>query len=518
MTESRRTGLWRIAADEPDRIALVDPSGTEWTYAELAGAADRYARGFAERGLVAGDCVVVLLPNCADLVACYFATFESGLYIVAVNWHLTGPELGYIVSDSGAKVFVAGARFAEAAVTAADIAGIAAENRFAVGEIPGFRPLAELAAAGPGRPANRTTGAPMLYTSGTTGRPKGVRRPLTGADPDDVPPAAGAFFGLFELKPFDDHVHLCGSPLYHTAVLNFVTISIHLGHKVVLMDGWGPEPMLELIARHRVSHSHMVPTQFVRLLALPDAVRAGYDVSSLRCMIHGAAPCSPDVKRRMLEWWGPVVTEYYAATEGGGTVISGEEWLRKPGSVGRAWPWSIVRVLDDAGNELPPGETGQIYLQMGGSSFEYHKDKAKTEAARVGNLFTLGDVGYLDEDGYLYLCDRKSDMIISGGVNIYPAEIEGELIVHPAVDDVAVFGVPHADWGEEIKAVVQPAAGVEPGDELTADILAFAARRLAKFKLPRSIDYLPELPRDPNGKLYKRRLRDPYWADRATAI
>jgi long-chain acyl-CoA synthetase len=247
-------------------------------------------------------------------------------------------------------------------------------------------------------------------------------------------------------------------------------------------------------------------------------VRARYDVSSLRNMIHGAAPCPLEVKRQMLDWWGPVVTEYYAATEGGGTVITGADWRCKPGSVGRPWPGSTIKVFDDSGSELPVGEVGTVYMKMGDSSFEYHKDKAKTEKARVGDLFTLGDVGHLDEDGYLYLHDRKADLIISGGVNIYPAEIEGELIMHPKVADVAVFGVPHEDWGEEIKAIVQPADGAEPGDALTAEILEYARARLAKFKLPKSVDYLAELPRDPNGKLYKRKLRDPYWADRTHAI
>jgi long-chain acyl-CoA synthetase len=262
----------------------------------------------------------------------------------------------------------------------------------------------------------------------------------------------------------------------------------------------------------------MVPTQFHRLLALPEEVRDRYDVSSLRAMIHGAAPCPLETKRRMLAWWGPVVIEYYAATEGGGTTIMGEEWLRKPGSVGTAWPGSVVKVLDDAGEELPAGQVGTVYLRMGTSNFEYHKDPEKTRTARVGDLFTLGDVGYLDEDGYLFLRDRKSDLIISGGVNIYPAEIEGELAVHPKVADVAVFGVPHADWGEQIKAVVVPEPGVTPGPALTEELLEFASTRLARFKLPRSIDYADELPRDPNGKLYKRKLRDPYWADGQTVI
>lgn len=315
------------------------------------------------------------------------------------------------------------------------------------------------------------------------------------------------FFGIFGLEPFDGHVHLCGSPLYHTAVLNFASISLQLGHPVVLVDRWDPERMLALVERHRVTHTHMVPTQFHRLLALPAEVRERHDVSSMRVAIHGAAPCPIEVKRRMLDWWGPVVVEYYAATEGGGTVIPAGEWLRKPGSVGRAWPGSVVRVLDDAGAELPAGEVGTVYMRMGTSSFEYHQAPEKTRSGRVGDLFTLGDVGYLDADGYLYLRDRKSDMIISGGVNIYPAEIENVLSVHPKVADVAVFGVPHEDWGEQVKAVVQPAPGVAGAESLTAELLEFAAERLAKFKLPRVVDYTDELPRDPNGKLYKRKLK-----------
>ncbi|MFJ5986804.1 acyl-CoA synthetase [Lentzea sp. NPDC092896] len=500
------TGLWNIAADQPDLTALVDPSGREITYSELADAANRYGRGFRALGLEPGDSIVLMLPNSADLVSVYFAAFQTGLYVVMANWHLTGAEVGYLVQDSGAKAFVAHERFAAAAVEAS--ASLPATARFAVGDIPDFEPLAKLGAGEEGRPEGRTTGSPMLYTSGTTGRPKGVRRPLTGADPDVVPPSAPWFFGIFGIKPHDGHVHLCGSPLYHTAVLNFVVISIQLGHAAVLMDHWAPEDMLRLIERHKVTHSHMVPTQFHRLLALPDDVKAKYDMGSLRAMIHGAAPCPLEVKRRMLDWWGPVVIEYYAATEGGGTAITAQEWLRKPGSVGLPWPTSEIKILGEDGTELPVGEQGLVYMRMGDATFEYHKDAEKTRAARVGKLFTLQDIGYLDEDGYLFLCDRKNDMIISGGVNIYPAEIEGELICHPKVADVAVFGVPHPDWGEAIKAVVQPADGVEASEALTEEILEFARSRLAKFKLPRTIEYMAELPRDPNGKLYKRKLRD----------
>jgi long-chain acyl-CoA synthetase len=511
-------GLWTIATQSPDRPAVIEPDGTVISYAALAERADRYGRGLQALGLAPGSTVAGMLPNGSDALALFFAAIETGLYIVPVNWHLAAAEVAYILADSEAAAFVAHERFAEVAAAAADQAVIDPSARFAVGAVPGFAPLAGLGADGAGRPRERTMGAAMLYTSGTSGRPKGVRRALTGEDPDNVSAAGTWLFSIFGLKPFDHHVHLCCSPLYHTAVLNFATISIQLGHPVVLMDRFDPQEALALVERHRVTHSHMVPTQFKRLLALPEAVRSRYDVSSWRAAIHAAAPCPQEVKRKMLDWWGPVVTEYYAATEGGGTAITAQEWLARPGSVGTAWPGSEVRVLDDDGDDLPTGEPGLVYMRMGASTFDYHNDKDKTLASRARGMFTVGDIGYLDSDGYLYLCDRKGDMIISGGVNIYPAEIESELSCHPAVADVAVFGIPHDEWGEEIKAVVQPADGVTTGPELTAELLAFLDGRIAKFKLPKTVDYVAQLPRDPNGKLYKRRLRDPYWAARDRAI
>ncbi len=510
-------GLWAIAEKMPNRTAVVEPDGGVVTYAELAREADRYGRGLQALGLRPGDSVATALPNSAAALAVYFAAIETGLYVVPINWHLAAAEVAYILGDSAAKAFVAHQRFAAVAAEAAGLAGVT--PRFAAGAVPGFEPLAALGDDGSTRrPSPRTHGAPMLYTSGTSGRPKGVRRPLTGMDPDDAAAMATWFFGLFAIAPFDGHVHLCGSPLYHTAVLNFATISIQLGHPVVLMDRFEPEEALALIERHRVTHSHMVPTQFRRLLALPEPVRAKYDVSPLRCVIHAAAPCPQEVKRQMLDWWGPVIVEYYAATEGGGTLITSEEWLRKPGSVGLPWLGSQVRILNRARVPVPAGVRGLVYMTMGASTFSYHGDQEKTEAAWADGMFTVGDIGYLDEDGYLFLCDRSSDMIISGGVNIYPAEIESELSCHPAVADVAVFGIPHDDWGEEIKAVVEPAAGAEPGPALTEELLAFLAGRVARFKLPRTIDYVGGLPRDPNGKLYKRKLRDPYWAGRDRQI
>ena len=514
------TSVYRIAEAEPDRVAVIeggsaDAPGRQVSFGELAGVAHGYARGLRELGLEAGDCIVLLAPNSIGFLEVYYAAIEIGLYVAPANWHLTGPEVAYILENSGSTVFIADERFADVATAAASEAGLDPARCYAIGEVPGFRPLPELTVPAAGEdplPSSRTLGGPMLYTSGTTGRPKGVRRPLTGASPDQVTVPNYYFFAGFDIQA-PDNVHICGSPLYHTAVLNFVTISLNLGQAVVLMDKWTPEEMLRLIDAHGVTQSHMVPTQFSRLLELPEDVRAKYDVSSLRTIVHGAAPCPKHVKQAMLDWWGPVLTEYYAGTEGGGCTITGEEWLRKPGSVGRPWKTTTLKILDDDGNELPTGEIGNVYLQMHGSKFEYHQDKEKTAKTYVGELFTMGDIGYVDEDGYLFLCDRKNDMIISGGVNIYPAEIESEMTRHEAVRDAAVFGIPHKDWGEEVKAVIELAEGYPESDELKAHILEDLSGRLAKFKMPRSIDVVDELPRQANGKLMKRTLKDPYWAD-----
>jgi long-chain acyl-CoA synthetase len=320
------------------------------------------------------------------------------------------------------------------------------------------------------------------------------------------------------VSPLDGNVHITGSPLYHTAVLMWTANALHMGHTVVVMDKWSPEGMLQLIDEHQVTTSHMVPTQFHRLLALPDDVRAKYDVSSTRCMVHAAAPCPPDVKRRMIDWWGDSIMEYYAATEGGGTIVTAAEWLTKPGTVGKAWPGSEIRILDDDLKDVPTGQEGTVYMSLALANFEYKGDPEKTNANRTDGFFTVGDWGLLDEDGYLFLKDRKADMIISGGVNIYPAEIEGTLLTFPKIADVAVFGIPNEDWGEEVKAVIEPAPGVTAGPALADEILAWCGEHVARYKAPRSIDFVTSMPRDPNGKLYKRKLRDPYWVGRERAI
>jgi long-chain acyl-CoA synthetase len=512
-------GFWNLAQNDPQHLALVEPDGREIAAGELLASANRLVHGLRAAGVRSGDCVATVLPNGAPMIEVYLAALQAGWYLTPINNHLTGAEIGYILKDSDAKVFIAAERFAEPCRVAVDESGFGAEQRFAVGHIPGFAPYSALMDAQPSTlPKDRAAGQVMNYTSGTTGRPKGVRRALTPFDPDTMASMFGMFLAMFGIAPGGEGVHLTGSPLYHTAVLMFTGSSLHFGHTAVLMDKWTPERCLECIQSYRVTTTHMVPTQFHRLLALPDAVKAGYDVSSLRHVIHAAAPCPVDVKRRMLDWWGPVIYEYYAASEGGGTLVTPEEWLQYPGTVGRAWPNSEVRILDEEGNQCATGTPGTVYMSLGVADFEYHKDKQKTDANRRDGFFTVGDIGYLNPEGYLFLCDRKIDMIISGGVNIYPTEVEAALLTHPKVADAAVFGIPHADWGEEVKAVIEPAPGVTPGPEVAQEILDHCARQIARYKCPRSIDFVAALPRDPNGKLYKRKLRDPYWAGRERAI
>jgi long-chain acyl-CoA synthetase len=358
----------------------------------------------------------------------------------------------------------------------------------------------------------------MHYTSGTTGRPKGVRRGLSGLDPDvaaELTTALPQFFGVTAGPP---NVHLVTSPNYHTAVTVFGGAALAMGHTLVYMDSWDAEQALALVERYRVTNTHMVPTHFKRMLALPESTRQSYDISSMRWLIHAAAPCPVSLKRAMLDWWGPCVYEYYAATEGGGTIATPQDWLAHPGTVGTPWPVSEIMVADDDGNECPRGVPGTVYMRMSLPDFSYKGDPAKTAANRLRGFFTVGDVGYLDDEGFLFLCDRKADVIISGGANIYSAEVESEIIGHPRVADVAVFGIPDDDWGERVMAVVQPASGESPGPELAAAILASLDGRLARMKWPTVIDFIAEMPREPSGKLLKRRLRDPYWKGHDRAI
>ena len=513
------SGFYKYAEAEPDFVAVVDPDGTEHPAGAVLARANRYVHALRALGLEDGDSVAAVLPNGVKPVEVYLAALQAGWYYVPINYRLSPPEIAYIIKDSGAKALVSHERYAEVIAAAADEAGLPAEARLAHGDVPGFTDVEAALAAQPDTlPEGRTAGAAMHYTSGTTGKPKGVARPLSGADPDVMAEMFTGFFGLFGIPHRSDQVHLCTSPNYHTAVTTFAGNSLNSGHRVVFMDKWDPEETLAKIERYKVTHTHMVPTQFHRMLQLPDDVRAKYDVSSMTWAIHAAAPCPIDVKQKMLDWWGPVIWEYYGATEGGGTTATPEDWLKYPGTVGSPWPISQLKITDDDRNPVEAGVPGTVWMKMG-NDFEYKGDAAKTkENHDAEGFFTVGDVGYLNEDGFLFLCDRKSDMIIAGGVNIYPAEIEGEILAHPAVGDVAVFGIPDDDMGEQIKAVVEPAAGHAPGDELAASIMEHLSGRLAKFKWPKSIDFTDELPREPTGKLLKRQLRDPYWENRDRAI
>ncbi len=513
-------GFWRRAQDDPDWIAVVDPDGTQHSAGDLLARVNQLTHALQARGLRPGDGIASLLPNGAAPTEVYLAALQAGWYLTPLNWHFAAPEAAYIASDCRAQAFFADERFAQLAVEVADQAGIPAEARFSFGNVPGFTPVSRLRDGHPtALPEERTAGTTMHYTSGTTGRPKGVRRALTGLDPDDAVVLGAALLSFFGVTDGQPNVHLMTSPNYHTAVTVFGGGALHMGHTLVCMDGFDAETALALTQRYRCTNSHMVPTQFKRMLSLPDEVKDRYDLTSMRWLIHAAAPCPIGIKQEMLDWWGPCVWEYYAATEGGGTIASPQDWLAHPGTVGLPWPISEILIADEDGQACPAGTPGTVYMKMGLSEFEYFGDPAKTQANRLnGGLFTVGDIGYLDGDGFLFLCDRKSDMIISGGANIYPAEIEAEIVMNPKVADVAVFGIPDEEWGEQIKAVVQPAPGIEPGDELAAEIIAGLQGKLARMKWPKSIDFTEQLPRDPSGKLLKRRLRDPYWAHQGTKI
>ncbi len=514
--------FWGFSASHPNELAVVDADERQITQARLSAGVNQLSRGLQSLGLQRGDSIAAMLPNSPEAIEVFLAMQQVGLYLTPINYHLVGPEIAYILLDCEAKVFVVHQRYAEACRVAVEETGFRAENVFIVGgAIDGFRHYDELKAgqAIP-PPEHRSLGAVMNYTSGTTGRPKGARRglPETSIEETDLGLALAAY-GVGREEA--DNVHLLACPWYHTAPLVMATPSVHLGHTLVIMDRFEPLRALELIERHRVTISHLVPTQFVRLLALPLEERRRFDTSSLRHVIHGAAPCAPELKRRMIDWFGPVIDEYYASTEGvGGTIIFSDEWLRKPGSVGKARNDNRIVIMDDDGQVLPVGQIGTVYSTgMNRGQFEYFKDPEKTEQSRRGEYRTVGDVGYLDDDGYLYLSDRKADMIISGGVNIYPAEIESVLITHPRVADVAVFGIPNSEWGEEVKAVVELLPGKRADDDqVRAELLEFLQGRVARYKVPRSIDFMAALPRDPNGKLYKRRLRDPYWVGQQRAI
>ena len=505
-----------FAATTPDKPAAIRPAtGEQITYAELEARSAQLAHLLTDDwGLRAGDTIAVVSDNTLEMLEIYWGALRVGLYIAAINHHLTADESSYIISDCGARALFVSAPVADHVdVTPGAHPGV--EHRVVFGgALEGFddyRSLLEDKSTEP--PADQPRGHDFLYSSGTTGRPKGVRVDPPEGQIDEVPDNYTPVFSF--LYAFDaDSVYLCPAPLYHAAPLRFCGVVNSVGGTVILMDRFDAEESLRLIQEYRVTHSQWVPTMFVRMLKLPEETRERYDVSSMTHAIHAAAPCPPEVKRRMIEWWGPVIHEYYSATEGMGiTFINSQEALERPGSVGRDGLKGIAHICDEEGNELPTGEIGTIYWQQDEGTFTYHGDPEKTASVfhpEHPNWSTFGDVGYLDEDRFLYLTDRKAFTIISGGVNIYPQEIENALVLNPAVEDVAVIGIPDEEMGEKVHAVVVPTAD-RAGDPGLADELLDSLRgTISDFKIPRGVDFVDELPRTPTGKLVKRRIADKY--------
>ena len=507
-----------LAQRIPDKTAtIMARSGETLSYGELDARSNQGAQLFRSLGLRQGDAIAFMLENHPRFFDLCWAAQRSGLQYTAISSRLTAPEVEYIVKDCGARVFITSQAKAQVAEQLAEpLAGL--DARFMLDGVVESYDAWEDAVDSQPRHAipDESEGSDMLYSSGTTGRPKGVKTQNIGQPVGNAPALVALLKVLYGVTEQD--VYLSPAPLYHAAPMRFNMGVQRLGATCVLMEEFDARWALELIEKHRITISQWVPTMFVRMLKLAEEERAHWDVSSLRVAIHAAAPCPIPVKQQMIEWWGPVIHEYYAGTEGNGfTAIDAEDWLQHKGSVGRPLRGS-VHILDDDGSELPPGEPGGIYFE-GGGSFEYHNAPEKTAGSHTEQGWsTLGDIGYLDEEGYLYLTDRKANMIISGGVNIYPQEAENVLINHPAVADVAVFGVPNEDFGEEVKAVVELADAAAAGPALERELIEYCQQQLAGIKCPRSVDFEAELPRHPTGKLYKRLLKDRYWADHASRI
>ena len=494
--------------------ALITDGGVV-SFGELYDRSQRVAAALHEAGLQRGDGVALVLPNRPEFFEITWGCQLSGLYYTAVNTHFTPEEVAYVIDDSEAKAVFADASMAVLAAHIRDVNTSVRVHLVVGGELPGWRSYENaLNAAGAAPP--HTDGTEMLYSAGTTGRPKAVRRPLPVDGKGSWAQAVLELALIHKYGMTPSSVYLSPAPLYHAAGVNYTMAVNRVGAASIIMPRFDAETVLGLIETHGVTHAQFVPTMFVRMLKLPDAVRRKYDVSSLQCVIHAAAPCPVDVKHQMMDWCGPIIHEYYGGTEGfAGTTIGPHEWLAHPGSVGI--PMTAVHVVAEDGAELPLGETGELYFE-GGPDFEYFKDPAKTASVFNDRGWrTLGDMGYLDADGYLYLTDRSTFMIVSGGVNIYPQEVENLLVMHPKLVDAAVFGVPNAEFGEEVKAVVQPVAGIAANSELEAELIEYCRSNLATYKCPRTIEF-DTLPRDPNGKLYKRRIRDRYWQGRMSRI
>lgn len=510
VTDAAAVGMMHAVWAEltPDKVAVYEPSGRTRTFGDLNANANRIVRRLRAAGLGEGDAVALLCSNRAEFCEVLSAAMRAGMRVTPVNWHLTADEIAYVISDCQAKALFADARV-ETSRAAADQCPNLTVKMAIGGPIEGFEDYdATLAAYDGADIADPSRGYTMLYTSGTTGRPKGVYKP-------DAP--GPEFAATYDR---DRDLHMCTGPAYHAApLMGDVRRPLMNGVPLVFIDKWDSEGVLRTIAERRVTHSHLVPIMFQRLLALPPEVRAKYDVSSVKKITHGAAPCPPEVKFAMIEWFGPVLHEYYAGSEGGaGFVLGSEEWLRKPGSVGRRPSPDAAKILDEDGNECPQGVAGGIYMKLPATGFQYFNDETKTLSNRKGDYFTLGDIGYLDEDDYLFLTGRSAETIIAGGVNIYPQEIDNELIKHPDVEDSCTVGVPHEERGEEVRAVIQLKAGRTPSPELAQAILDYANANLARYKVPRKVDFVAELPRSQAGKILRNKVRAPYWEGRARQI
>ncbi|MCP2339507.1 AMP-binding protein [Actinomadura rupiterrae] len=496
--------FYEIADRDPDRPAVLGPGGP-LSYGQLHGRVNRCSAVLRRLGLRPGDTVATVLGNRPEFLVALFAAMQNGLYFVPVSRHLTKPEIAYILTDSGAGAVITEDALAGTVQVAAGEAGVAPSALLSV-DAPEW-----LGDASETPPDERRMGSIMFYTSGTTGRPKGVQRPLLDLPPEPVFDLLRQTVGRdLDFTP-GDGVHLVLGPLYHSAPCAHAMVALIFGHAVVVPPRFEPESALRLVQDYRVTNTFMVPTMFHRLLGLPEDVRNRYDTSSLQQVFHSAAPVAVHTKQAMMDWLGPVLWEYYGSTESGAVVLARpEEWLAHPGTVGRPLDGVEVKILDEDGRELPAGETGMIYVRGGTLGFEYHDDPDKTAAAHHGDLYTPGDLGYLDEDGFVHMSDRRTDLIISGGVNLYPAEIEAALLRHPAVADVAVIGVPDEEWGQQPIALVEPAPGHEPDASLVADLLAHCEPLLARLKHPRRIEFRTKLPRTPSGKLSRSRLRESY--------
>lgn len=497
----------QTAPDDP--ACILAQSGEVSTYRDLETATNKLAHMFRRLGLNVGDGLVVMCQNHTRFYELYWAAHRAGLYFTPISWHATASEAKYILENSEAKAFIASSRFAEVARAVHQEKSGELICLSVLGDIDGFKQLEELSDAEPDHPIeDQTSGREMLYTSGTTGRPKGVKFPLSGKPITDTPPD-DLFYIPEGYGP--GAVVLAPGPLYHASPLMASRAMHRFGGAALIIDKFDAEETLQYIEQYRVTHMICVPTHFLRMLKLPVEVRARYDVSSVKLIMHTGAPCPVETKHAMIDWFGPVIVEYYGGTERvGGALIRSDEWLAHPGSIGRAAVGNAYAVDEDTWTALPPGETGVIYFDSG-EEFVYHGDAEKTKSMQSPQGWrTLGDIGKIDADGYIYLTDRKSNMIISGGVNIYPQEVENRLVTHAKVADAAVFGIPNEAFGEEVKAVVQPGEGVAAGSELEAELIAYCKEALAGYKCPRSIDFDPSLPRQDNGKLYKKALKDRY--------